>query len=157
MLKIKHLIDKLLEFISMVNMLGMIIVVSIQIICRYSPLKAPQWTEEASRFLFIFAVSFAGSLAIRDNAFANVDLFITMFPKMSKIIKIVCYSILEIFMIILLPQSIRLIQLGSIQTSPSLGLLMSIPFSSIFIFTVFACFYICIEIYDSIIKKGVPS
>jgi len=75
MKKLWVLFGRLLELSSILSFLGLVAVVLLQVYARLFLPKSPHWTEEASRFLFIYTVSFASGLAIREKAFVNVDVF----------------------------------------------------------------------------------
>lgn len=153
----KKLIDKLLEIGAVISIMAMISVVMVQVVSRFALPKAPHWTEEAARMCFIFTISFAGGLAIRDKAFVNVDTFLNLLPKkLSQFIEIMIYIILVGFMGLISLKSLEFIKIGSIQRSPSLLIPMSYLFSSTLIVSLFIGVYSVFELGKSIraFKEG---
>lgn len=151
---IKNILNKILETCVVASICGMIVVVAIQIVARFALPKAPYWTEEAARIFFIFMVSFATGLAVKDKALVNVDTFLSLLPcKIRKIVKICTYLLTATLMAIMLIKSITFIKIGSMQRSPSLGIPMSYVFVSMFILSLFVCVYSLIIAWD-IIKEN---
>ena len=76
-------IGKILKIGTLLSTWGLIAMVLLQIICRFSWFDTPSWTEEASRILFIYAISFASGLALKSsNYYVALDAFYNMFnPK----------------------------------------------------------------------------
>ena len=152
---INKIIEMILKIGTLISFILMIIVVFIQVFCRFVFfLKAPHWTEEASRFLYVYMISFACGIAIKEKAFVNVDTFINKFSlKIQKIIKIIINIIVFIFMLIFLYYSIPYIKIGHLQKSPSFEIRMSYIFFSMFIMGFFVCYFTLINIIDLINHK----
>ena len=128
-------IGKILKIGTLISTWGLIAMVLLQIICRFSWFDTPSWTEEASRILFIYAISFASGLALKSsNYYVALDAFYNMFnPKfrlfLDKSIPVVICILFAIFTF----YSIRFISLGMIEKSPSMGFNMGVTFCSMFI------------------------
>ena len=141
-----------LEWGTVVSALGLIGTVVLQIVTRRFFVDfAPSWTEEASRFFFIYAISFGAGLAQKEGYFISMDYFYNKFnPKMRGILdllisvsSIVLFLLMSIF-------SIFFIQLGTIETSPSLGFPMSVAFTSMFIMSASVLYFLVVQLYDKI-------
>jgi len=144
---IKLIMDKLLETGAFLSFLGMITVVTIQVVARYSLPKAPPWTEEAARIFFVYTVSFAAGLAVKVDAFVYVDTFINMLSASKQhLLKLFMYLVIALFMGLIAYQSITYVKVGSIQTSPALRIPMSYVFASTFIGPFFIGIYSVIEL-----------
>jgi TRAP-type C4-dicarboxylate transport system permease small subunit len=142
----KIIMDKVLEAGALLSLLGMISVVTVQVVARFALPKAPPWTEEAARIFFVYTVAFAGGLAVKANAFVYVDTFVNMLPKkVQLIIKMCIHLIIVAFMGIIAYHSTTYIQVGSIQLSPVLRIRMSYVFASTFIVSFFIGIYSAIE------------
>ncbi len=146
----RRILDKLLITGTILSGVSMIVVVIIQVIARFSLPTAPPWTEEAARISFIFMVSFAAGLAVRDNAYINVDTFINLLPqKIRQIVNLVIHLFIVFLMAIIFIQSIHLVKIGSMQQSPSLHIPMSYIFFSICILSFFLGLYLFMEAYTN--------
>lgn len=148
----KHL-TRWLNWGVVVCTLLLIISVVIQIFSRFLLENAPSWTEEASRIFFIYAISFAAGIGLKDGYFVAVDI---LYDKVGEKYKLIIQSIITIGTVLLfgiiLVFSIPYVHLGSLETSPSLGISMAIPFFSIFILSFCMCFY-CIYLYINYLNK----
>ena len=79
-----NLFTRIMEFCVIVTFLGLVAVVLLQVYARLFLPRSPHWTEEASRFLFAYTVSFAAGLAVKEKAYVNVDVFTNLLPEMLK-------------------------------------------------------------------------
>ncbi len=79
----------IMTYIGILGLIGFIASVLIQVIARTFLPTAPNWTEEAARFLFIYMVAFAGNAAILNDEYVGVEMLTEMFPAaVQKMIKI---------------------------------------------------------------------
>lgn len=149
-------IGKILKIGTLLSTWGLIAMVLLQIICRFSWFDTPSWTEEASRILFIYAISFASGLALKSsNYYVALDAFYNMFdPKLKlfldKSIPVVIFILFAIFAF----YSIRFISLGTIEKSPSMGFNMGVTFCSMFIIGASICYYAWYKIVQVFKRKS---
>lgn len=93
--------NEILAYIGVVFLIGFIGAVLVQIISRTFLPKSPNWTEEASRYLFIFMVAFAGNTAVGTDEYVGVDLLTSRFsPKMQKVLKVLVLLAIWAFSIV---------------------------------------------------------
>src|SRR5699024_12672034 len=69
-----------LPIFSMIFFTALLIVVVAQILSRYFPYQFT-WTEELSRYLFVYSMVTAAPVALRKSEFITVDLVPTSLPK----------------------------------------------------------------------------
>lgn len=74
-MKLRKWLDLILSILTVASFAGVIIVVTIQIMSRYLPYTAI-WTEELTRYLFIYAICFGAPLALIRGEFINVDMLL---------------------------------------------------------------------------------
>lgn len=130
----KRLITLILKFSTLISTTGFIGATLIQIYARFFMESAPAWTEEASRFFFVYAMSFAAGLAMKDDYYVYIDLLYNRLKQAHRkglelgisVFTLLIFLILAIF-------SIQFIVLGLPEKSPSLRVSMSLAFASIFI------------------------
>ncbi len=135
-------IGKILKYGTLFSTWGLIAMVLLQIVCRFSWFETPSWTEEASRILFIYAIAFASGLALKTNYYVHLDMFYNRFhPKLKRwvdrIVPIITFLIFAIFAF----YSDSFIVLGIAEKSPSLGFNMGVTFFSMFIMSSTICYY----------------
>ncbi len=98
MKKIIMIYRDIMAYIGVIGLVGFIVSVLIQVISRTFLPTTPNWTEEASRYLFIYMVAFAGNAAIIDDEYVNVELLTDLFPKtVREILKTVIFFALAAF------------------------------------------------------------
>tara|TARA_B100001750_G_C15499768_1_gene596412 strand:- start:266 stop:760 length:495 start_codon:yes stop_codon:yes gene_type:complete len=119
--KIKLVMDKLLEVLTIISFLGLIGVVLLQVLARFILPQAPVWTEELARVLFIYSTSFSVGLAARDGAYVSVDLIRKVLPLSFQLyVEIIIKIIIISFMLLISHYAIDFVKIGSFQTSPAL-------------------------------------
>ena len=57
-----------------------IILVFVQVFCRYVFNAAPSWTEEIAKYLFVWMTFVGAAAAFRDNIHIGVDFFVSLLP-----------------------------------------------------------------------------
>lgn len=87
--KIDQYADKL---IMAVFMLTMCVLILTQVVSRYVLGDSITWTEEASRYLFIWLIFLSIGIGFRDNKHIGIDIIIDALPKMAqKVLKQIIY------------------------------------------------------------------
>lgn len=135
-------IAKVLGIGAVISFTALISVVSLQVFARFMLPKAPSWTEEASRFLFIYSVAFSAPLALKRGEYVKVDIVVNKIPeKIVEKLEGIIYAVLSIFFLVIAYHGYTYASLGTIQTSPAMALPMVIPYSSIAFTAVFITIY----------------
>ncbi len=102
-----------------------------QIVLRYCFSSANAWSEELTRYLFIFNVMIACAMAVRRGSHLQIDVLIGgLKPKDKCVITLISTVMGICFMIFLLAYSINLCVIASHVISPGLEIPMSIPYAS---------------------------
>lgn len=98
MKKAMRIYNDVLAYIGVIGLIGFLSTVLLQVTSRTFLPTAPNWTEEASRFLFIFMVGFAGNTAVSTDGYVGVELLTEHFPAaLQKIIKILVLVAILVF------------------------------------------------------------
>lgn len=146
-------LDRTLETITICLFVGLISVICIQILSRYFPYTAV-WTEELSRYLFIYAVAFAAPLGIRKNEFIKVEVLLNRLPAKGRVIyECVIYTVITLLCGVILLQSISFYRLGIGFSSSTLHVEMSTFYASMLILFLFLGVYSLLYVVD-LIKGG---
>ncbi|GAB3646164.1 TRAP transporter small permease [Echinicola sediminis] len=128
----KQLIEKVLKLGTLASTLGFIGAALIQIYARFFLSSAPSWTEEASRFFFVYAMSFAAGLAMKDNYYVHLDvLYAKMKPQHQRRMDLLISLSIIILFLVMGIFALQYVILGLSERSPSLGVPMAIAFASI--------------------------
>lgn len=147
MKSIKKKIAQFLKYGTLLSSLGFIGATLIQIYARFFMDSAPSWTEEAARFFFIYAMSFAAGLAMKSGYYVHFDiLFNKMNKKQQQIVNILVSMFTLILFGVLTLYALQFVKVGIPEHSPSLGVSMAIAFISIVIMGLFVSFYACLDL-----------
>lgn len=143
----KQITDKILNVGTLISVAGFVGATLVQIFARSFLESAPSWTEEASRFFFIYAMSFAAALAMKGNYYVYLDILYAKVNKRNqkRIDFIVLVAVLILFIVVGIC-AIQYMILGIAEHSPSMGIPMVVPFTSIFIMAFSICLYAIYEL-----------
>jgi TRAP-type transport system small permease protein len=150
------LIDRTLELATILTFFGIIVVVTIQILSRYLPYTAI-WTEELTRFLFIYSVSFAAPLALKRKEFISIELVEKLLPRKAKVIyEAFIYLAVAIFCAVVVYQGYQFALIGIGQKSATMTIDMSVIHASIGIAVLFISIYALLHIVELMksLRKG---
>tara|TARA_B100001250_G_C19557096_1_gene681640 strand:- start:232 stop:699 length:468 start_codon:yes stop_codon:yes gene_type:complete len=130
----KIFLSKFLKYGTLLTSFGFIITVSLQIFARFFLSDVPSWTEEASRILFIYAIAFSSGLAYRGNYFVFLEAFYAEFSEtLKKIIDLISPFMSLILFGVCGFYSLYMVKMGFYEHSPTLQVIMVVPFLSILI------------------------
>ncbi|QOY38206.1 TRAP transporter small permease [Anaerobacillus isosaccharinicus] len=142
------LLDRTLEAATILTFTALIIVVVIQIVSRYLPYSFI-WTEELSRFLFLYSIAFSAPLALKDKEFISVDLLLNYLPnRIRQIYEGIVYLLIVIFSAIVTFYGYKFILIGKGQTSATMAIDMSIIHACITVSMVFIGIYALLHVVD---------
>ena len=117
----RKIIDKyhtLLTWLMVANVAILLIPVTMQIVARFTSLiPAYIWTEEASRFLFIWMVMLGAMIAVREGTHFEVDVWPDLGPRAAALLKIVSGVLVLVFALVFLWWGIEFTRFGWNQTS----------------------------------------
>ncbi|WP_060679876.1 TRAP transporter large permease subunit [Virgibacillus halodenitrificans] len=127
------------EVLIVAGFLTFIILINLQVINRYAlPFidiaNITTWTEEISRYIFIFVSFLGASLAIRKGESIEVNVVMNRFPDhVQRAVKVANSLFMLYFSYIMLKYGAELItfQLSTHQSTPALSIPMAIPYSAV--------------------------
>lgn len=105
MKKIIHWMDEYLEeFILVVLLIGMTGIMGIQVFCRYALAMSLSWSEELTRYLFIWSGFISVSYCSKKCISIKIEQFVAMFPRRGKaVFKVVNHTFELIFFFYMIP------------------------------------------------------
>ena len=128
MKRIFFFIDEYLEeFIMVVLLIAMSVIMGIQIFCRYILGASLSWSEEITRYLFIWSAFFSVSLCTKKCISIKIDQFIRAFkPRGKALFKVLNLTVEFVFFVYLIPYAYRYLRttIESGQVSPACGIPM---------------------------------
>lgn len=123
MVKLLKWLDKHFEEALMaIALSGIVVMMSTHVFFRYvmkSPLK---WTEEATRYLFVWFVFIGISYGIRNNTHIRVNVIETLYPKVKGVFGIIQDIIGAAFIFYMVPAAIKSMKFISMRHQISAGL-----------------------------------
>ena len=123
-------------------LLAIAAVVILQVVSRFLLPSSPIWTEELSRYLFVYLVVMGSGLVISHNRHVRLELFQGALNRFwTKFYLIFCHLLAGGFAIYILPYAIKYAQIGRWQTSPALEVPMYWAFLSVTFFFALTAFY----------------
>ena len=138
----KIFLSKFLKYGSLLASFGFIFTVLLQIFSRFFLSDVPSWTEEASRILFIYSIAFSSGLAYRGNYFVFLEAFYSGFSDYFKRIVDLMSTIFSFLLFAFCGfYSISMIRMGFYEFSPTLQIIMAIPFFSILLLSFSISYY----------------
>jgi TRAP-type C4-dicarboxylate transport system permease small subunit len=143
---------KIIEIILVLQLSLLCVIVLLQVIFRYILNFPLAWTDEAARFLFIWVIILAGTIAIKKKEHFSVNIVVKKFSKkvQNKLQFVTDVILFILFFDIMVLKGVYLIKLGSLQISPALHIQMSYVYSSLFIGGILSCCYILEDILSFI-------
>src|SRR5215212_1526196 len=130
MRKIIEIYHKILIWLLAATVGTLVIPVSLQIISRYTHLIPHYiWTEELSRFLFIWMVMIGAMIGIREGTHFEVDVWPELGPRGNAALRIVSHLFVLVFALVFLYWGVKFVQFGWYQESE----LAELPMPFIFI------------------------
>jgi TRAP-type transport system small permease protein len=123
---LKRGLDWLIDWTTIGLMAVLAIVVFVAVITRYFFNLPLAWSEEVSRYSFIWATFLGAAVCLREGAHLSVDLLVhRLSPAHQRRLEIVGRGLTAAFLGVVLYSGIRVTQVTHDQASPALGLPMS--------------------------------
>ena len=125
-----ELYHRLLTWLMVGTVAVLIVPVTLQIISRYTALIPSYiWTEELSRFLFIWMVMLGAMIGVREGTHFEVDVWPDLGPKASALLRIVSNVFVLVFALVFVWWGVAFVRFGWDQLSE----LAELPMPYIFI------------------------
>ena len=146
MKKAIHWLDEYLEeFLMVVFLIAMTLIMGIQVFSRYILGVSLSWSEEITRYLFIWSAFLSVSLCIKKCISIKIDQFIQLFPQRGKsLFKVLNLTVEFVFFVYLIPYAFLYLKatVESGQVSPACGLPMYYVQSAPFVCSIITAFRI---------------
>jgi len=130
---LKKLLDgthRLLRWLMAATVAILIVPVSLQVVSRYTALiPAWIWTEELSRFLFIWMIMLGAMIGVREGSHFVVDVWPDLAPRPAALLQVASNLFVLVFALVFVWWGIEFVRFGWDQTSE----LAELPMVFIFI------------------------
>lgn len=129
--KFLDILEKIQRTILAVSVPVMVFVMIYQVILRYVFSNSNAWSEELTRYLFIFNVMMASAIAVRRNSHLQIDILINCFsPKLKRIFTIGATLVGIVFLGMLFIYYLDLCGQAVGNISPGVGISMAVPYAT---------------------------
>ncbi len=130
--KLRRIVNKAEDVMSVSIIILLCIVVFLQVFFRYVVNKPLAWSEELARFLSIYLVYIASSVVLRDDSHMSMDYVVQLLPIKARVfIDILGKVIISSFLILAIVKSLTLVRVAFTQLSPSLDIPMGIIYAAL--------------------------
>lgn len=125
--RLKSAVDTLVDGFVILLLVSMVLVVFAQVFCRYILLNSPPWTEEFSRFNFIW-LTFMGAIAVfRRKAHLLIDTVVTLLPeKVNRAVNVPVQLLVSAVLVVLIVKGVELVQSGWLTRASTMQLPLSV-------------------------------
>ena len=114
--------DSLEEFLMVVSLILMTLIMGIQVFSRYVLGASLSWSEELTRYIFVWAGFLSVSFCTKRCISIKIEQFVAMFPRRGKaVFKLVNHTLELIFFFYLMPFAVKYLMsaVESGQVSPA--------------------------------------
>ena len=130
--------DRCINWFLAMLMAGMVAIVSAQVWYRFILNDPLSWSEEASRYLFVW-ISFMGAAAgVRYQVHLGIDLMEKILPAGSyRMVVIIVNLIIQVFLLMIIYWGFKILGVIQFQESPSMHISMRYPYMAVPIGSIF--------------------
>ena len=119
------LLRRAVELVIILMFAVLIATVFYQVVGRYLFNAPPSWSEELARFLQVWIALLASALCIHYGMHLGVDYLLYAVPPRGRaLLEIVVQAMVTGFLLLLLVQGVKILDVASVQTSPAMGINM---------------------------------
>lgn len=120
---------------SIIILVSLVLLVSIQVFNRYILKQPLSWSEELSRLIFTFLVFMGMSAATKVKAHFGIEYFKDKAgPSVHKVLEFLCVLSMVVFLVVVLKNSLRVISLSMTQKSSVMGITIGYVYFTIPLF-----------------------
>ena len=119
------LLRRAIQLVIILMFVVLIATVFYQVVGRYLFNAPPSWSEELARFLQVWIALLASALCIQQSMHLGVDYLLhAVRPRGRALLEMLVHVFVTGFLLLLLVQGIKILEVASVQTSPAMGINM---------------------------------
>ena len=159
MKRLSDFVMKAEEVAIFVLLLGMVASSFAQVVFRLIIDHPLAWSEELSRYLFVWLSFVGGALAVAEGSHFKMDLLAALIKDQRKkiIINIIVSVLILIFSVVLIIYGAKLVAMVRTQKSPALRISMSIPYLALPLNGLLSTFHVICALADDIKQLRNPT
>lgn len=131
----------------------MMCIIFLQTVTRYVIFYSLTWSEELSRYLFVFLIMIGLTIAIKNDDLISIDIIDRILPEKGEAVLDTVRKLIALFLsgfIALL--CTRMFKLGLIQKSPAMAMPMIIMYGTIFLGYLFSAITLVFKVGDGLYR-----
>jgi len=134
---VRRAVDKAVDFVTILLLCSMVVVVFAQVVFRYAAISSPPWTEEFSRFNFIWLTFMGAAAVFRRKGHLIIDtLVLLLSPRVNRILNVPVQIMISALLLVLITKGIELCRSGwftraSTMNIPLTVIYLSVPVSAV--------------------------
>lgn len=154
MKKVLDVIEMTIRFISRVFIGAIVAVIFYAVVMRYIFHRPPAWSEELSRFIFIWMIMFSAVLVTREESHIQITFVLDLLPKTLRFFLSNFVRLLMIgFCWVMIQEGLEIYPIVAEASSPSFGISMGWLYLSIPVSGILMGIYILEAMIKSILVK----
>lgn len=131
----------------------MMAIIFLQTVTRYVVFYSLTWSEELSRYLFVFLIMIGLTIAIKNDELISIDIVDRILPAKAEAVLDTVRKIIALllsgFIAILCT---KMFKLGLIQKSPAMGMPMIVMYGTVFLGYLFSTLTLILKVGEGILK-----
>ncbi len=126
MFRIINFLEQVVKWLAIFFFSIMVLSALLQVFTRYVINTSIPWTDELARYAFVWSSMLGACLVHRKRGHVMIDAILSRFSAKGQSILAVTIDLLSLSILLLLTvQGVKLLSIGSMQTTPALGIKMS--------------------------------
>jgi TRAP-type C4-dicarboxylate transport system permease small subunit len=120
-----NVLRRTIQLVIILMFAVLIVTVFYQVLGRYLFNAPPSWSEELARFLQVWIALLASALCIQQGMHLGVDYLLYAVPPRGRaLLEILVHVLVSGFLLLLLVQGIKILDVAAVQSSPAMGINM---------------------------------
>lgn len=142
--QIIKIIDQICKFLITFLLIVVTAVLFLQVVARFVFDAGTFWADETARFATIWLVFLGTTVVFRENNLMKVDVIDTFFPKIKKVLPYFELSVILFYSVFLLYVGWGTTELVLAQSSPNMGISMSIVYAAVPVMSILMIFHLIV-------------
>jgi TRAP-type transport system small permease protein len=153
--KISNVFSRILNWAIALSLASMSLLVFGNVLLRYLFNSGITWSEEMSRFLFVWMVFLGAIAALKDNMHLGVDLIVNALPEKAKKVAFVISNLLVLYVLwLLLEGSWKMTVLNMNSSAPATGLPLSFLYGIGIVTSISMAAIVLVRMIQTLSSKG---
>ena len=143
--KVLDVLEKIITVITAILLAVMTILFCYQVFLRYVLHGANAWSEDLTRYLFVYVVMLGSAISTRKATNLTVDMFIDLVPKRAKaLVQVVFCGLMYFFLFFLFTEGLNLTR----NTMNSISASLQVPMAYFYVAIPIGAFLIMLTLFE---------